>query len=112
MNWPKLVVSSPERQYKRYSHPPELVVTCDGMQGSIPLTGPSIGVQGMFINTPAALSEGTVLNLTFRLARIGVKVSVRGEVRYRVPGIGVGVEFVGISDETRLAIEQEFERDE
>jgi PilZ domain len=111
MNWPKLTVSNPERQYKRFSFPPELVVTCDGTPGNIPLTGPSIGVHGMFINTPAALSEGTVLNVTFRLARIDVKISVRGEVRYRVPGIGVGVEFVDISTEARHAIEKEFERD-
>jgi hypothetical protein len=111
VNWPNLAVSNPVRQFKRYSYPSELEVTCDGTPGKIPLSGPNISVQGMFINTPTAFAEGTVLSLTFRLTRIGVKVSVRGEVRSHVPGVGVGVEFVGITTEARLAIEQELERD-
>jgi PilZ domain len=112
MNWPKLTVSNPARQFKRISYPPELVVTCEGAPEKILVTGPDISVNGMFINTRADLPEGTVLNITFRLAKTSVKVSVRGEVRYRVPGIGVGVEFVNISTEARLALEKEFEQEQ
>jgi hypothetical protein len=102
--------SNPVRQSKRYSYPSDLVVTCEGAPGNIPLNGPDLSPQGMFINTPASLAEGTVLKLAFRLTRSNVKVTVRGEVRYRIPGIGVGVEFVEITEEIRIAIEQELEQ--
>jgi hypothetical protein len=102
--------SNPVRQYKRYSYPSDLVVTCEGTPGHVPLNGPDLSPQGMFINTPATLSEGTVLKLSFRLTRINVKITVRGEVRYRIPGIGVGVEFVEITEEIRAAIEKELEQ--
>jgi hypothetical protein len=101
--------SNPVREYKRHSYPADLVVTCEGTPGQLPLTGPDLSVHGMFINTPAVLSEGTVLKLSFRLVRVKIKVTIRGEVRYRIPGIGVGVEFVEISEEIRCAIEQELE---
>jgi hypothetical protein len=103
--------SNPVRKHKRYSYPADLVVTREGAPGNIPLHGPDLSVHGMFINTPAALSEGTVLKLSFRLIRINKKINLRGEVRYRIPGIGVGVEFAELSDETRNAIEQELEHE-
>jgi hypothetical protein len=103
--------SNPVRQHKRYSYPADLVVTREGAPGHISLNGPDLSVHGMFINTPAVLSEGTVLKLSFRLIRVNKKINLRGEVRYRIPGIGVGVEFVELSDETRNAIEQELEQE-
>jgi hypothetical protein len=36
-----------------------------------------------------------------------VEVQTRGEVRYCLPGIGIGVEFVGIRPEAVSAIERE-----
>jgi hypothetical protein len=102
--------SNPVRQYKRYSYPSDLVVTCEGAPGNIPLTGPDLSPQGMFINTPANLSEGTVLKLSFKLTRSNVKITVRGEVRYRIAGIGVGVEFVEVTEEIRVAIEAEVQQ--
>jgi hypothetical protein len=112
MNSNALRKSSPLRKHKRYSYPSDLVVTCEGMPGHVPLNGPDLSVHGMFINTPAVLSEGTVLKLSFRLIRVNVKVTVRGEVRYRIPGIGVGVEFVDLSDQTRDAIEKELNEEQ
>jgi hypothetical protein len=101
--------SNPVREVKRFSYPSDLVVSCEGAPGNIPLSGPDLSVRGMFINTPAVLSEGTVLKVTFRLSRVNLKVTLRGEVRYRIPGVGVGVEFVEVPEETRYAIEQELE---
>lgn len=103
--------SNPVRKDKRHSYPSDLVVSCEGMPGHIPLTGPDLSVHGMFVNTPAVLPEGTVLKLTFRLVRLNFKISVRGEVRYRIPGTGVGVEFIDLSDETRAAIEKELDQE-
>ena len=62
---------------------------------------------GMFITAAGAFPEGTVLNLSFRLAVTGVEVRTRCEVRYCHPGIGIGVEFIGLSPEAAGAIERE-----
>ena len=70
---------------------------------------PDVSPRGMFINTAQSFPEGAVLNLRFRLAISGEEVRTRCEVRYCQPGIGVGVEFIGISPEATQAIEREVE---
>jgi hypothetical protein len=50
-----------------------------------------------------------VLNLKFRLALTGAEIQTRCEVRYCLPGVGVGVEFVGISPQDVSEIEREIE---
>lgn len=68
---------------------------------------PDISANGMFVNTSQRFPEGAVLNLRFRLAISGVEISTRAEVRYCLPGVGVGVEFVGLSPEAVRKIEEE-----
>lgn len=68
---------------------------------------PDVGTHGMFFNTPTKFPEGAVLNLKFRLALSGAEISTRCEVRYCLPGVGVGVEFIGISPEAVRQIEHE-----
>lgn len=70
---------------------------------------PDISIHGMFINTNRRFSEGAVLNLQFRLGFSGAEIRARCEVRYCVPGVGVGVEFIGISANAVRAIEKEIE---
>jgi hypothetical protein len=70
---------------------------------------PDVSPQGMFINTNQRFPEGAVLNLSFRLALSGAEIQTRCEVRYRQPGVGIGVEFIGISDEAKKQIEREVE---
>jgi len=50
-----------------------------------------------------------VLNLRFQLAHTGMEVETRGEVRYCLPGLGVGVEFIGVSREAEQRITREIE---
>ena len=61
----------------------------------------------MFFNTATRFPEGAVLNLRFRLALTGAEIRTRCEVRYCLPGVGVGVEFIGISPEAVRKIERE-----
>ena len=61
----------------------------------------------MFINTADHFPEGAVLKLRFRLYRSRVEVNTRCEVRYCLPGVGVGVEFVQLPTEAARAIENE-----
>lgn len=48
-----------------------------------------------------------MLNVDFRLTRTQVEIHTRCEVRYCLPGVGVGVEFVQLTPEVLALIEQE-----
>jgi hypothetical protein len=95
------------RVAERYSSLRDLSVVYEGHSDTIATRPPDISTRGMFINTPRHFPEGAVLNVRFRLARTGVEVQSRCEVRYCLDGVGVGVEFVNISPKAALAIEQE-----
>jgi hypothetical protein len=81
----------------------------EGGEGEVPIRAPDISLHGMFLNTTTHFPEGAVVNLRFRLTRSNVEVQTRGEVRYCLHGIGIGVEFVGIGVEALDAIEQEIQ---
>ena len=104
-----LTPSKPARQHARLRYPPHLSVRYEGRDVDIRLSSPDISAKGMFINSPSRLPEGAVLKVTFLLPRRNVMVVARCEVRFCLPGVGVGVEFIDISPETEHDIEQEIE---
>ena len=105
---PKTQTSLTPRGEKRYyAHFSELSYSYEGYIEEVPIRPPDVSVQGMFIQTSRYFPEGAVLKVRFRLARSHHEVLARAEVRYCLPGVGVGVEFVQISDDSRNAIENE-----
>jgi len=88
----------------------EISVSREGNDELIRIKAPDLSSTGMFITASRSFPEGTVLNLKFRLAVTGVEVRTRCEVRYCLPGVGIGVEFVGLSSEAAEAIENELAR--
>ena len=95
------------RQHPRFHSVREIAVNYEGQREEISLRLPDISARGMFINTRRTFPDGAVLNLRFRLAISGVQIHTRCEVRYCLPGVGVGVEFIGMSRKALLAIEHE-----
>jgi hypothetical protein len=95
------------RAITRFSSLRDLSVTYEGRNENIVTRTPDISTRGMFINTSRSFPEGAVLAVQFRLARSGVQISARAEVRHCVPGVGAGVEFIEISREAVQAIEEE-----
>ena len=89
------------RQYR------DLIIAYEGHAEEIPIRVPDLSATGMFINTVRSYPEGSVLKVRFVLEGSGVEVQARAEVRYCLPGVGVGIEFVDISRESRAAIERE-----
>src|SRR5689334_15324618 len=85
----------------------EITVSREGDDELVRIKAPDLSMTGMFITAAGIFPEGTVLNLKFRLAATGVEVRTRCEVRYCHPGIGIGVEFIGLSPEGARAIERE-----
>jgi len=97
------------RSAKRFSSLRDLSVTYEGHSEDVATRPPDISTRGMFINTTKTFPEGAVLNVRFRLAISGHEVRSRAEVRYCLPGVGVGVEFIDIAREHVRAIEKEIE---
>ena len=96
-----------KRIYYRHSYLSDLSITFEGHGKEIRLHTPDLSTQGMFIHTSLELPEGSVVRVKFRLRRTNFLVNVRSEVRYFLPGVGVGVEFVEISREAQDAIAEE-----
>ncbi len=87
----------------------QIAVQYEGTEERIISRVPDVSTTGMFINTSRAYVEGAVLNLSFSLALSGVEVQARGEVRYSLPGVGVGVQFVDITENAIHSIEREIQ---
>ncbi len=95
------------RDSARYHGFRDLTISYEGSNQEIPVRVPDISVSGMFVNTAKYFPEGSVLKLSFRLARSNYHIEARGEVRYCLEGVGVGLQFTDLSDEARAAIEEE-----
>ena len=98
---------TPTRLQPRLAAYRDLAVTYEGHSEEIPVRAPDISPHGIFINTSRPFPESAVLCIEFRLARLDVPIKVRGEVRYCLPGVGVGVEFIDLSPEAQRAIQEE-----
>jgi len=61
----------------------------------------------MFLNTSQQFPEGAVLKVSFRLPETGVKIQARAEVRYCLKDVGIGLEFIGLDERSKHAIERE-----
>jgi hypothetical protein len=97
----------PPREEQRLPHLRNLSLVYEGYSEVVSLRPPDISLRGMFINTDRRYPEGAVLKLHFRLTRSGADVVARSEVRYCIPGVGVGVEFIELAPKCARAIEEE-----
>jgi hypothetical protein len=95
------------RNFERFPHLRELSLFYEGRTEIVPVRPPDISTAGMFVNTPARFPEGAILKLQFRLARSGYEVHTRAEVRFCLPGVGIGIEFLNLLSEDVQAIEEE-----
>ncbi len=98
---------SATRVAPRFSSLSEISVTYEGHNEVVVTRPPDLSIHGMFINTTHVFPEGAVLNVRFRLAVSGAEITARAEVRYCLPGVGVGVEFIEISPAAVDAIRKE-----
>src|ERR1700690_250813 len=87
------------RRDVRYPQLTELSMNYEGQTEDIAVRPPDLSPTGMFINTHNELPEGAILKLKFRLTRTGLQIQVRGEVRYCLKGVGVGVQFLDLTPE-------------
>ena len=100
-------IASPIREVDRYATYRDLMINYEGRSEQIAIRAPDISPRGMFIHIPTRFPEGAVLKIEFRLGRSARMVKARAEVRYCLPGVGIGVEFVDISTDDKQAIADE-----
>jgi hypothetical protein len=85
----------------------EIVISYEGQDEQILVKPPNLSRRGMFVNTSRSFPEGAVLNLKFDLVLTDAEIRTRCEVRYCLPGVGIGVEFIGLSEHAIKMIERE-----
>jgi hypothetical protein len=107
MGSPKQMVRNYVRISPRVHSVRNISLNYEGHSEDVVARPPDVSPHGMFVNTSRCFPEGAVLNLTFLLALSGVEIQTRCEVRYRLRGVGVGVEFVGITPDSVRKIERE-----
>jgi hypothetical protein len=95
------------RDWDRVATLKELYLIYEGRGQELAIRAPDISPRGMFINTLDSFPEGAVLKVRFRLARSNYRIQARCEVRYCLPGVGVGVEFISIAAVDEKAIREE-----
>jgi hypothetical protein len=98
---------TPTRQWPRFSNLKDFTLIYEGRNEEFPVHPPDISPTGMFINTSVNFPEGAVLKVRFRLAKSNHPIEVRCEVRYCLTGVGIGVEFLGLSTKDQKAIKDE-----
>lgn len=87
----------------------DLKIAYDGITEIVDARAPDLSTSGMFINTPHPYPTGAQIGLQFDLLRTGINVKAMGNLRYYLPGIGVGAQFVNLPEDARAAMEKELE---
>jgi PilZ domain len=85
----------------------EISVSYEAQNELTVVQSPDLSITGMFISTAEVYPEGAVLNLRFRLVMSQAEVKTRCEARHCLPGVGVGVEFIGLGAEAAKIIKRE-----
>jgi hypothetical protein len=100
---------TPYREAIRHSYYRDLTIWYEGYSQEMPHRVPDISTEGMFVHTQHSFPEGSVLKIRFILNRSRHEINARAEVRYCLPGVGIGVEFIDLPEEDKQAIAREIE---
>jgi hypothetical protein len=84
-------------------------VFVDGIDATGVASTKDISVGGFYLNTKADLAEGAVLLVRIPFG-VGKQIIANAQVVFKDPGHGVGLRFLGLSEENRTLIESELER--
>lgn len=102
-------LEGPEER-RRYDRSRLIVdVFVDGIDATGVASTKDLSIGGFYMNTKANLAEGAVLLVRIPFG-IGKQVIANAEVIYIEPGKGVGLRFLGLSEENKAVIESELGR--
>jgi c-di-GMP-binding flagellar brake protein YcgR len=87
------------RKYPRVSIDLPAVYAFDGRTRRVRIS--TLGGGGLFLADPEPIAVGARLSIEFRPAKHLARLEVQAEVRYLIPGKGMGVEFLALDPEYR-----------
>jgi hypothetical protein len=96
--------SMPKRRYPRIGLPRGMFIAWQGPGARLVSRVATLGLGGLYINTPNPPPPGDVVQVFFEVP--GGEVRARAVVRISEPGKGMGVEFTAMSTEARGRIHQ------
>lgn len=89
----------PQRRYRRVVLVTE--VECEALERKEVMVTRDVSPGGMFITARYPLPIDSYLTVTFRIRLTDAPIACRARVRYTQPGVGMGIQFLDISDEAR-----------
>jgi hypothetical protein len=93
-----------KRQYRRVRLVTE--VRCEPLSRDELLLTRDISVGGLFLNCKDPLPKGSEVALSFHLRPGGPVVNCHGKVAHSLAGVGMGIQFLDLSEEPRQAIQK------
>lgn len=81
-------------------------VRCEALSRQEVLVTRDVSVGGLFVGAKKPFPRDSEVAITFQLKSNGPSVSCRGHVAYSIAGVGMGIQFIDLSEENRQAIEK------
>lgn len=81
-------------------------VKCDAMERDEILVTRDVSAGGMFVITNTPLPLDSEVGLSFSLGTGAPAIACTGKVVYSRQGMGMGIEFAGLREDTRLALQK------
>jgi hypothetical protein len=81
-------------------------VKCDALGRNEVLVTRDVSVGGLFISTKTPLPLESVAGIFFSVGYSSHSISCKGKVVYSMPGMGMGIEFMDLKDESRQMLQK------
>jgi c-di-GMP-binding flagellar brake protein YcgR len=92
------------RQYRRAKLVTQ--VKCEPLSREELLLARDISIGGIFLLTKAPLPVNTEVTVSFRLDPLTPPINSGGRIVNSVPGLGMGIQFLDLTEASRLAIQK------
>ncbi len=81
-------------------------VRCEVLGREELLVTRDVSIGGLFVKTPTPLPLDSEVSVSFRLGATDSLLSCRAKVAYSIKSLGMGLLFVGLSEESRSALQK------
>jgi type IV pilus assembly protein PilZ len=81
-------------------------VKCEALSRDEMLVTRDVSAGGLFVTTKNPLPLEAAVRVAFSLAAGNPAIACGGRVVYSMPGMGMGIQFTGLNEESRAALEK------
>ncbi len=94
----------PKRQYRRAKLVAQ--VNCEALGKEDLMVTRDVSAGGLALSAKKAYPLGSEVAVSFQLHPSGQPISCRGKVVYSAEGMGMGIQFIDLSEESRQALQK------